>query len=307
MNDFVLNNDIQTRPKQTVVGRFAPSPSGPLHFGSLIAAVGSYLHAKANHGLWLVRIEDIDPPREIKGASKEILNTLEDFGLCWDESVVYQSQRSDDYRAVLAWLQSTEQAYLCQCSRKQIQQNSRIAGIYQRTCRHLALSKAGCAVRFKNDHPCLQFNDPLQGPINPTLTPDDFIIHRKDGLFAYQLAVVVDDILQGVTDIVRGSDLLSTTLHQMTLYHAFGQPTINYLHLPVAVSAPGKKLSKQNHASAVDRKNPATTLIKVFEFLGLQPPVDEIGHNKEALLRWGIEQWSIDKLPKQSEIQVAIV
>ncbi|NQZ10473.1 MAG: tRNA glutamyl-Q(34) synthetase GluQRS [Algicola sp.] len=311
---FVFGAPNQSFPPRTpplYKGRFAPSPSGKLHFGSLVAAVGSYLQAKANQGLWLVRIEDIDPPREVKGAADDILKTLEIYGLHWDQSVVYQSAQSDHYRATLDWLTENDLAYLCQCTRKQINQNSPRLGIYARTCRDLSLepNQDNCSIRFKNDNPILQFEDPLQGVVSaatPTGSPsgfaDDFIIHRKDGLFAYQLAVVVDDIMQGITEVVRGSDLLSTTLHQMTLYQAFGQPLINYLHLPVAVTEPGKKLSKQNHAKPVDLANRQQTLVDVLVFLGMDGAEIVKHESVEEILRWAVERWTVDELPKRLEV-----
>jgi glutamyl-Q tRNA(Asp) synthetase len=315
---FVFSAPNQNNPSLDIKpslykGRFAPSPSGQLHFGSLVAAVGSYLQAKANQGLWLVRIEDIDPPREVKGATDDILKTLEVYGLHWDQSVVYQSAQSEYYRATLDWLSQNDQAYLCQCTRKQINQNSPHPGIYARTCRDLGLNlkhrQENCSFRFKNDNPVLEFEDRLQGVVSAptpssaaTVFADDFIIHRKDGLFAYQLAVVVDDIMQGITEVVRGSDLLSTTLHQMTLYQAFEQPFIKYLHLPVAVTEPGKKLSKQNHARPVTADNAQQTLVDVLVFLGMDGVDEVVGESVEEILRWAIERWTVDVLPKKREV-----
>lgn len=293
-----------TIDKSRYIGRFAPSPSGHLHFGSMIAAVGSFLQARSQNGLWLVRMEDIDPPREMAGAADHILTTLEQHGLNWDGEVVYQSDRSDRYNTVLEWLKQNDLSYLCQCTRKQTHQNNPFPQVYQRTCRALALDKTGCAVRFKNDDPVTAFLDPLQGEVKAPAGPgfaDDFIIHRKDGLFAYQLAVVVDDILQGVTEIVRGSDLLSTTLHQMTLYRAFGFQTIDYLHLPVAVTEPGKKLSKQNHAKPVNPQSCRQTLVDVLGFLAL-PVFDELAlESVESILKWAQMHWDVKKLPKSAE------
>ncbi len=291
-------------------GRFAPSPSGQLHFGSLVAAVGSYLQAKASKGLWLVRIEDIDPPREVEGGADDILKTLEIYGLHWDQSVVYQSAQSEHYRATLDWLTQNDRAYHCQCTRKQINQNSSHPGIYARTCRDLSLKhkQDNCSIRYKNDNPVLQFTDKLQGLVSAesaTNFADDFIIHRKDGLFAYQLAVVVDDIRQGITEVVRGSDLLSTTLHQMTLYQAFEQPFIEYLHLPVAVTEPGKKLSKQNHARPVDLANRQQTLVDVLVFLGMDEAVEVLGESVEDILKWAVERWTIGGLPNCQEMRIS--
>ncbi len=297
--------DIQATKNTGYIGRFAPSPSGHLHFGSMIAALGSYLQAKANKGLWLVRMEDIDPPREMPGAAKHILQTLEQHGLEWDGEVVYQSAQSRHYDRAIDWLKHNNLAYLCQCTRKQTHQNNPYPQVYQRTCRSLGLNKSGCALRFRNDAPVMSFDDKLQGHVQAESGPgfaDDFIIHRKDGLYAYQLAVVVDDITQGITEVVRGSDLLYTTLHQMTLYQAFGQPAIDYLHLPVAVTEPGKKLSKQNHAHPVSADKARHTLVDVMRFLAL-PVFDELALEPiPNILRWALQHWSLDALPQRQEI-----
>lgn len=309
-------NQQTTKPHQ-YIGRFAPSPSGPLHFGSLVAALGSYLQAKNNEGLWLVRIEDIDPPREIEGASDDILRTLELFGLNWDGDVMYQSTRADQYRQALAWLKEQGLTYHCQCTRKQINQNAQYAGVYNQTCRPINLSITddngqGRAIRLKNSNPTRAFDDILQGSIQshlPANVSDDFIIHRKDGLFAYQLAVVIDDIAQGITQIVRGSDLLTTSLNQITLFNSFGYPPPSYLHLPVAVTQPGKKLSKQNHAAPInsqstDSQQVNTLLIKALTFLGFEVPKTLISQDKRQILAWAINHWNIKKLPNKREISI---
>ena len=182
----------------------------------------------------------------------------------------------------------------------------------------LAPNQDNCSIRFKNNNPILQFEDPLQGVVSATIPTssgtnsprgfaDDFIIHRKDGLFAYQLAVVVDDIMQGITEVVRGSDLLSTTLHQMTLYQAFDQPFINYLHLPVAVTAPGKKLSKQNHAKPVDLANRQQTLVDVLVFLGMDGAGEGVGETVEDILAWAVGRWSVTTLPKRKEVRLRLL
>ena len=312
--DANLNPAIKS---EQYVGRFAPSPSGPLHFGSLIAALGSYLQARANNGLWLVRIEDIDPPREVEGASDNILRTLELFGLHWDGQVMYQSSRAKQYNQVLAWLNNQALTYHCQCTRKQINQNAQFSGIYNQTCRQLNLdikspNGEGRAVRLKNANPTREFSDLLQGIVQsnmPENISDDFIIHRKDGLFAYQLAVVVDDIAQGITQIVRGSDLLTTSLNQITLFNALGYQQPSYLHLPVAVTEPGKKLSKQNHATPINNQSDEpqqinSLLIKALNFLGLEPPKAILNQDKQQILTWAIEHWHINQIPKKSEISI---
>jgi len=288
------------------VGRFAPSPSGPLHFGSLVAAVGSYLQAKSQHGRWLVRIEDIDPPREIPGASDDILATLEAYGLQWDDDVFYQHQQSDIYENVLAKLTTKKLCYPCSCTRKMIKQQN---GRYLGTCRDKNNPKQNNALRINLssiiDKPTY-FKDKLQGAIllAPEQVNDDFIIKRKDGLYAYNLAVVVDDIQQGITEVVRGADLIPTTGFQLCLYQLLGAKQPSYVHLPLAVTEPGLKLSKQNHATAVDKQNPVPTLKKVLAFLGHPVPDSVPQHNCRALLNWAQMNWSLSNIPKTREIQM---
>lgn len=281
------------------IGRFAPSPSGPLHFGSLIAALGSYFQAKANHGQWQVRIEDIDPPREMPGASQAILQALECYGLEWDGDVIYQSQRHQYYQAQIdQWLNSN-QAYYCQCSRKAIQHNG---GIYSGTCRDQR--KTTGAVRIKMAYPTLNFHDRRHGEIAipTTLANEDFIIKRRDGLFAYNLAVVLDDIAQGVTEVVRGADLIEPTGRQMSLYKMLGVPPVQYLHLPLAMEQEGRKLSKQNHAAAIDISNPRPTLIQAMIFLGFQLPQAIRAESIATIIDWGCKNWRISQLPDRTEI-----
>lgn len=288
------------------IGRFAPSPSGSLHFGSLVAAVGSYLQAKSQHGVWQLRIEDIDPPREIAGASQDILETLQAYGLQWDGKVIYQHQQSQSYETVLAELTSRKLCYACCCTRKMIKQQG---GYYHGQCRDANHSIVGNALRInllsitqKIDH----FEDRLQGLIelDPTQIDDDFIIKRKDGLYAYNLAVVVDDIEQGITEVVRGADLISTTGKQISLYQLLGANVPSYVHLPLAVTEPGVKLSKQNHAVAVNKLDPIPTLKKVLDFLGHPVPDKVIQNSCADILQWAQQHWSLDKVPKQLEIKL---
>ncbi|MCW8330529.1 tRNA glutamyl-Q(34) synthetase GluQRS [Photobacterium sp. SDRW27] len=290
--------------KNHYIGRFAPSPSGPLHFGSLIAALGSYLQAKSQQGTWLVRMEDLDPPREMPGAADDILRTLEAYGLEWDGTVIYQSQRHDAYQAQIdAWLQSRE-AYYCQCTRKQIKL---AGGYYPGTCRDLNHRAGNSAVRLKVNTPVTHFDDELHGRIEipASLAQEDFIIHRRDGLFAYNLAVVLDDIAQGVTEVVRGADLIEPTGRQIGLYRQLAQPEVSYLHLPLAVTENGNKLSKQNHAPAIDKANPKPALIGALIFLGMAPPAELADASLEEILRWGTDNWHVGKLPKSTAITLA--
>ncbi|MGO2405890.1 MAG: tRNA glutamyl-Q(34) synthetase GluQRS [Vibrio litoralis] len=286
----------------TYIGRFAPSPSGPLHFGSLVAALGSYFQAKSQNGQWLVRMEDLDPPREMPGAASLILSTLESYGLHWDRTVVYQSQRHQRYQEQIeTWLQSGH-AYYCQCTRKQIKLSG---GFYLGTCRDQAIqSPENCSIRLKVDEAIQQFYDDKHGTIQipQQLAQEDFIIKRRDGLFAYNLAVVLDDIDQGVTQVVRGADLIEPTGRQINLYRTLQQPEVSYIHLPLAVDAQGNKLSKQNHAPAVDIKNPKHTLIQVMRFLGFSTPNDFASASIEQILQWGCQNWTLAQLPNSLKV-----
>jgi glutamyl-Q tRNA(Asp) synthetase len=281
------------------VGRFAPSPSGPLHFGSLVAALGSYFQAKAHHGKWLVRIEDLDPPREMPGAAEAILEALQAYELFWDGEVVYQSQRHHLYQAQIdTWLENGA-AYYCQCTRKQIREHG---GFYPGTCRDKNLKEG--AIRLKMTKPVASFVDQKHGTIQipEQLVNEDFIIKRRDGLFAYNLAVVLDDINQGVTEVVRGADLIEPTGRQISLYQILGQPEVSYLHLPLAMDNNGNKLSKQNHATAIDITNPKPALLRAMMFLGFDIPEEIKAANIAEILRWGCKNWRLEQLPAEIEI-----
>jgi len=279
------------------IGRFAPSPSGPLHFGSLVAALGSYFQAKANDGQWLVRIEDLDPPREMAGAAELILQTLKSYHLFWDGEVVYQSQRHELYQAQIdQWLLSNK-AYFCQCSRKQIKE---LGGFYTGTCRHKNINDASMsAVRLAMEYPIEHFQDLRHGQIDipPALAKEDFIIKRRDGLFAYNLAVVLDDIDQGITEVVRGADLIEPTGRQISLYKILGHPEVSYLHLPLATDKNGLKLSKQNYATAIDIDNPVPTLLTAMQFLGFNIPKNIATSPIDDILLWGCKNWDLTLLP----------
>lgn len=287
-------------------GRFAPSPSGALHFGSLVAALGSYLQARSQQGSWQVRIEDIDPPREVQGAAQDILQTLQAYGLHWDGEVIYQSNNSQSYEQILSQWSAQQRCYACTCTRKMIQQSG---GLYRAVCRNKKLPEKKHALRINLQnitHPVEHFEDRLQGSISlePSQAKEDFIIKRKDGLYAYNLAVVIDDINQGITEVVRGADLLYTTGKQMTLYQLLNKKPPAYLHLPVAVTAPGKKLSKQNHALAISKDNPVPTLLAALAFLGHTVPKQLHATSCSTILAWAIQNWSLEKLPKRTEIQI---
>ena len=265
-------------------GRFAPSPTGPLHFGSLAAALASWLDARAAGGRWLVRIEDLDSPREQPGAADDILRTLERLGLYWDGEVVYQSRRAALYEKALRHL--GHQVYACGCSRREIADSSLGlasdgAQIYPGTCRQgLPAGKAARALRLNVVDEKIRFEDRVQGRIEQSLAREvgDFVLRRADGQFAYQLAVVVDDAAQGVTDVVRGADLLDSTARQIYLQRLLGLPTPRYLHIPAAVNAAGEKLSKQTGAQEASLAD----LSAALKFLG-QKPTDDLA---EAVRNW---------------------
>ncbi|XTZ37664.1 tRNA glutamyl-Q(34) synthetase GluQRS [Salmonella enterica] len=282
-------------PESHYIGRFAPSPSGELHFGSLIAALGSYLQARAHQGLWRVRIEDIDPPREIPGAASIILHQLEHYGLHWDGEVLWQSQRHEAYREVLATLQRESLSYFCTCSRARIQS---IGGIYDGYCRTRHNDPQNAAVRLLQQHPVLHFNDKLRGRINADekLAREDFIIHRRDGLFAYNLAVVVDDHYQGVTEIVRGADLIEPTVRQISLYQHLGWQPPEYIHLPLALNDQGMKLSKQNHAPALPASDPRPIIIRALQFLNQQVTYEWQDFSIDKLLENAVANWSLSRI-----------
>ncbi len=283
-------------------GRFAPSPTGPLHFGSLVAAVGSYLDAKHHQGKWLVRIEDLDTPRTIDGAAEDILNTLEAYGLYWDEDIIYQSQRTAAYEAAFHRLQDAGAIYPCCCTRKEIADSALQRGdelIYPGTCRNgLAQGKAARAWRVHVNDAQISFRDGPQGDITQNLASEvgDFVVLRADGLFAYQLAVVVDDAFQNITHVVRGADLLCSTPRQIYLQRLLGLTTPAYMHLPVAVDAQGEKLSKQTLAEPVGKNNASSTLFDALVFLRQQPPAELRFSAIEQLLAWATANWQPETL-----------
>ncbi|QYN47699.1 tRNA glutamyl-Q(34) synthetase GluQRS [Gilliamella sp. ESL0405] len=290
------------------IGRFAPSPSGPLHFGSLVTALGSYLQAKSCQGKWLVRIEDIDPPREAKGASSLILKTLEAVGLYWDDSVLYQSACSERYLDILHSLLAKQQAYYCNCTRARIHQLEN--GIYDNYCRqrYLTIGQGQpLAIRLAQHHPIFQFEDKIQGlqTVEPAKAKEDFIIHRKDGLFAYNLVVVLDDHYQGISEIVRGADLLPVTAQQISLYQLFGYPVPTYCHLPLVLDNHGNKLSKQNHAKPIDLNNLTALTVQALQFLGQPILPDWRDASQTELLQWAIEHWQLTDVPQQNRLSPA--
>ena len=288
---------------QSYRGRFAPSPTGPLHFGSLVAAVGSYLDAKSQNGKWLVRIEDIDLQRTVPGAANEILTALEGFGFEWDEEVVYQSRRTDVYSNAMNILQQRDLVYPCACSRKEIADSS-IRGlsglIYPGTCRHNPPhGKKSYAMRIRVTDAIISFSDRIKGRYSQKLSSDigDFVLRRADGIFAYQLAVVVDDAMQHITHVVRGADLLDSTPRQIFLQQVLGYPTPEYMHLPVVTNLHGEKLSKQTNAMPVDVRDALPLLVKASHFLGQQPPPELLQGDVTSFWQWAIQNWRAAFVP----------
>ncbi|PUA27377.1 MAG: tRNA glutamyl-Q(34) synthetase GluQRS [Cellvibrio sp. 79] len=298
-----MPSPISSRTAIPYIGRFAPSPSGPLHFGSLVTALASHLDAKASNGQWLVRMEDLDPPREQPGAADDILRCLEGHGLDWDGEVIYQSNRHDTYQNCLNDLIARDWAYPCSCSRQDL---ASMGGIYDGRCRHkqVDLSKPH-SLRLKlydiDDHPSadeIHFHDLIQGSQAQNLRTQagDQILKRRDGFYAYQLAVVVDDIAQGITHIIRGSDLLDVTGRQLFFFNLLGSQQPAFGHVPLAVQANGQKLSKQNHARAIEIKEASRNLWRGLEFLGQNPPADLAGASTNEILDWGLHYWRRDKI-----------
>lgn len=295
-----------------IVGRFAPSPTGPLHIGSLVAAVGSYVMARKSGGRWLVRIEDLDAPRVIPGCADDILRTLETLGFEWDGEVVYQSKRGDLYQEVLDSLEARGIAYSCGCSRADIARVSTAPHdgdgetVYPGTCRSgLSPDKVprSCRLRVPEEEIC--FNDLILGPQSFHLHSlcGDFVIKRADGLFAYQLAVVVDDAMQCVNQIVRGSDLLSSTPRQILLQKLLGYAMPEYAHLPLVNGPEGAKLSKRDNAvslaSTITIRGEASRLIyDTLSFLGQNPPASLLSEAPADLLKWGVLNFDQDAVKR---------
>jgi len=296
-------------PKPTqYVGRFAPSPTGPLHFGSLLAAVASYLQAKSRSGLWLLRVEDIDPPRQQEGAIEEILAALQRYGFEWDGPVTYQSENAARHHQVVAELQAAGLAYPCSCSRRDLATAKRgpLGAIYPGTCRN------GCqgdqsAIRIRTNDAPIEFVDVLQGTQCQRLESEsgDFVIRRRDGLIAYHLAVVVDDFDQGISEIIRGIDLLDSTPRQIHLQRLLDYRTPAYLHIPVAENAEGQKLSKLTGAPAIPLDNINRTLVIALEALGQRPPPELAVSSLDDIWIWSIKHWQPAVLADQAAILAA--
>ncbi len=292
------------------IGRFAPSPSGPLHSGSLLAAVASYVDAKAHNGQWLLRIEDVDRHRTVAGSRDSILNSLEQHGLHWDGSIEQQTDNDDRYEAALTQLQQQQRVFFCQCTRTALKQ---IAGPYPGTCRaekssrYIAATRhqpASHALRFECGEATITFTDRILGRQSFELAQlGDFILRRRDSLFAYQLAVVMDDAEQSVTSVVRGADLLSSTPWQIALQQALNLPTMDYAHLPLITDANnGHKLSKQTGAKGINNATAASNISLALIQLGQQLPEQAHRLSVNQLLEWAIEHWEINRVSKTAII-----
>jgi len=296
---------MQTREPVNTVGRFAPSPTGPLHFGSLVAAVGSYLQARANNGRWLLRIEDIDPPREQTGAAELIIAALDRYGFEWDGDTIYQSESGEKHEHAVAALLQRGLAYPCRCSRKDLADAPRgpLGTVYPGNCRK------GCdvgesAIRVRTDNSEIAFEDDLQGRITQRLESEsgDFVIRRRDGLIAYHLAVVVDDEIQGVTEVVRGIDLMDSTPRQIWLQRLLGYRTPNYSHIPVITHVDGDKLSKLTGAPGIPMDRVEKTLVSALRALQQEPPKDLAEMSLQDIWIWARENWQIKKLSGRTAI-----
>ncbi len=297
---------METCTEPSYVGRFAPSPSGPLHFGSLVAATGSYLEARSHGGRWLLRIEDVDAPRTVARAAENIIASLTAFGFEWDGEVVWQSRRLPAYQEALERLRESEVVYPCSCTRREMADSALArdgSRLYPGTCRRgLKLGHNARAWRLRVAGG-LDFDDAVQGYQYEDLEHEagDFVLLRADGQFAYQLAVVVDDAAAGVTHVVRGADLLDSTARQIFLQRLLAYPTPCYAHLPVAINAAGEKLSKQTLAAAIDTMPASQTLFAALAFLGQDPPAELCHAPLAEIWRWAIPHWSLRSVPARRQ------
>lgn len=280
------------------IGRFAPTPTGPLHFGSLIAALASYLDAKFHNGQWLLRIEDLDPPREDPAASERIPQQLLDHGLHWDGEIQFQSQHSERYESALKQLASQGHTFGCTCSRKQLAASN---GLHQGICPHNTHGPA--AIRLAVPNASYSLNDRVYGQYEQNLFHDvgDQVLKRKDGFYAYQLAVVVDDHFTGINHVVRGVDLLDNTPRQIYLMQCLGYPVPNYLHIPLAVNEHGQKLSKQNRATAIASQDAKANILKALRFLQQDVSDTMTNSNLEDILEMASQSWQPSRIqPNQA-------
>jgi len=277
------------------IGRFAPSPTGPLHFGSVLAAIGSWLDARAAGGQWLVRIDDLDTPRNVNGAATRIVDELLRLGLEWDGAITRQSDNPQPYQRALACLRTSGAAFACGCSRKNL-----LDGAYPGTCREgLASGVIARSTRLRVCDEIISVDDLVQGRYAQNLqtTSGDFVLLRADGIIAYHLATVVDDAAAGVTHVIRGADLLESTPRQIALQRALGLTTPRYAHLPVATNAGGQKLSKQAHAAATEQHTPARLWCESLRFLGYRDTGTMCTAGLKEIRDWALTRWSLARVP----------
>lgn len=286
------------------VGRFAPTPSGYLHFGSLVAALASYLDARAAGGRWLLRMEDLDPPREMPGAQDAILSTLERYGFEWDGTLIRQSDRHAEYAALIDRLFSQGLAYACTCTRKQLEGH---AGIYPGLCRNAGHADEDAAIRLRVPELQYHFTDRVQGEFCQHLGREvgDFVIRRRDGLFAYQLAVVLDDAWQGITDVVRGADLLDSTPRQLYLQELLGLSQPRYLHVPLIIQPDGHKLGKSYRSPPLPSDQATPLLLRALRALGQPAPTELHCASPQELLQSAIAHWDASRIPRSRTLAEA--
>jgi glutamyl-Q tRNA(Asp) synthetase len=285
-------------------GRFAPTPSGPLHFGSILAALASCLEARAHGGEWRLRIDDLDALRVMPGAVDDILHCLAALGFEWDGAVCYQSRRADAYHAALHELHRRGLLFPCSCTRKDIAESALPGSegpVYPGTCRAgLRDARPARALRVRSQRAAVDFDDAVLGPQRRDLQrlSGDFVVYRADGVYAFHLAAAVDDGQLGITEVVRGADLLESSARQIWLLQQLGLPVPRYAHVPVALDAQGQKLSKQTHAAPVDRARPGAVLTQALRFLGQEPPAALEREAAGAVWRWARAHWSLARVPR---------
>ena len=286
------------------IGRFAPTPSGYLHFGSLVAALASYLDARSVGGQWLLRMEDLDPPREVAGAQAGILSALESYGFEWDGELVRQSHRHAEYAALAERLLNQGLAYACTCSRKQLEGSQ---GIYPGTCRNAGHGFADAAIRLRVPELSYHFVDRVQGDYRQHLGREvgDFVIRRRDGLYAYQLAVVIDDAWQGVNAVVRGADLLDSTPRQLYLQELLGAAAPSYLHVPLITQPDGHKLGKSYRSPPLPAEQARPLLLRALRALGQDAPEDLLALPPNAILAWASQHWQVSRIPRSLSLAEA--
>jgi glutamyl-Q tRNA(Asp) synthetase len=295
---------------QKVIGRFAPTPSGPLHFGSLVTAVASYCHSKSQQGEWLLRIEDVDTPRVVKGSTSQIFSSLEAYGFEWDGKVLYQSSRFEYYKSKLDELLENQSCYACECSRRSLREkgiNYGLMGlIYPGICRNKNLTSNHHSIRLNTESANIsQFNDKIYGDIQLNLREQvgDFILKRVDGIYAYHLAVILDDDSQSINQVVRGADLLLSTCLHLYLQQLFELTTPQYLHLPLIKNSDGKKLSKQTGAKAIDINHPSATLISALQFLNQPTQSSWLDLKPKAILQQATNQWDHHLIKPETDLE----